>query len=548
MKRPLALITALCIVMTGLFTVGTSAAFYCSSHITNGNDSRISMMLDCISTQAHIQPSAEQVRKIIRHFVYDSEYAAIGGSRYPHTNSAGYVYTVNDCTYDRSGINAKGCYSYAKYVSLVIYNNHGNRIYSDLNETAGNSTVASVRNLIEKYAQAGEHLEIGVNIHSVVYVSHDLNGFWFLDYYTDSDPYIRLCYVTYSEMAAQLNGIGSSKGKQRLSLFNANSNINTGTAFDISTRLKGTVFSGERALSVYELTCSRAQAKSLCEQCGGTLASITYSLQQQEAEQLLTEYPVGTCWLGGYNSGGWKWPGGEEFAYTNWASATPPALGSYVTIQGSGTDKGKWSVAGDSDSAQGFLMEAKLTKLTLVSAPSKTVYLPGEELDTAGLGVRAEYADKKTYNVPVRDLVITGFDSSACKTFTVSVTYGGKSVSFEVQITHDHVFEGEYIESKHPHRSYSLCRCGSVDYTNDGTYVKECPECNNTFTVYGDVNLDSDITTDDARLVLRLAVGLESGTPEQLAAADVDGEQGVTTDDARLLLRYVLNLDNLKIY
>ena len=164
-----------------------------------------------------------------------------------------------------------------------------------------------------------------------------------------------------------------------------------------------------------------------------------------------------------------------------------------------------------------------------------------------GLSITAEYADGKKNKVNTADCMFSGFDSSACGEYTVKVFYGGKSVSFTVTVTHDHVFEGEYVESRHPHRSYSLCMCGEVNYLDNGTLRSDCPECNNTNIVYGDVNMDFDITTDDARLVLRIAVGVEQVSAEQLIAADVDGIAGVTTDDARLLLRYALNLDNLRV-
>lgn len=55
----------------------------------------------------------------------------------------------------------------------------------------------------------------------------------------------------------------------------------------------------------------------------------------------------------------------------------------------------------------------------------------------------------------------------------------------------------------------------------------------------GDVNYDGKITADDARLVLRAAVGLE-----ELAkySADVDGDGKITANDARMILRNSVGL------
>lgn len=58
----------------------------------------------------------------------------------------------------------------------------------------------------------------------------------------------------------------------------------------------------------------------------------------------------------------------------------------------------------------------------------------------------------------------------------------------------------------------------------------------------GDVNFDNVVDLRDAMLALRLALGIISGTPEQLSAADVDGSGTVTVLDAQLILRTALGL------
>lgn len=64
----------------------------------------------------------------------------------------------------------------------------------------------------------------------------------------------------------------------------------------------------------------------------------------------------------------------------------------------------------------------------------------------------------------------------------------------------------------------------------------------------GDVTGDGYITAEDARLALRIAVGLErfvDNAPE-LTAADVDGEAGISASDARLILRVAVGLDKVE--
>lgn len=62
--------------------------------------------------------------------------------------------------------------------------------------------------------------------------------------------------------------------------------------------------------------------------------------------------------------------------------------------------------------------------------------------------------------------------------------------------------------------------------------------------VYGDADGDKQITADDARTVLRIAVGLEDldtrYSNERTLDVDVDGD--ITASDARLILRYAVML------
>ena len=64
----------------------------------------------------------------------------------------------------------------------------------------------------------------------------------------------------------------------------------------------------------------------------------------------------------------------------------------------------------------------------------------------------------------------------------------------------------------------------------------------------GDANGDGRVTAEDARLALRIAVGLESYAASDPAflAADVDGDGTVTAADARAVLRAAVGLEALK--
>lgn len=61
--------------------------------------------------------------------------------------------------------------------------------------------------------------------------------------------------------------------------------------------------------------------------------------------------------------------------------------------------------------------------------------------------------------------------------------------------------------------------------------------------VYGELDGQPGITSNDALLVLKNAVGLETFTDDQKLAAEVDGdESGITSNDALTVLKYAVGL------
>lgn len=59
----------------------------------------------------------------------------------------------------------------------------------------------------------------------------------------------------------------------------------------------------------------------------------------------------------------------------------------------------------------------------------------------------------------------------------------------------------------------------------------------------GDADLDGVVTSSDARITLRAAVGLEKLPEKSIMAADVDGNEKITSDDARIILRAAVGLE-----
>ena len=77
--------------------------------------------------------------------------------------------------------------------------------------------------------------------------------------------------------------------------------------------------------------------------------------------------------------------------------------------------------------------QVTLTTIAVASMPVKTTYFIGESFNQNGLTLTAIYSDGSTKTIAT-GFVCTGFDSSAAGTKTITVTYGGKSVTFTVTV------------------------------------------------------------------------------------------------------------------
>ena len=166
--------------------------------ITDKNDARISAMLNAIDQQNFETASinAEQAKKYVSHFLYDSGFAAFGGGKFKYPNSGSYVQYVTDGTYSQNISLSKGCMAHSLYMSKVFYGTEANNQKINFKgEYDGAKTPEELKNFLKEHAQAGEHLRVGYNIHSVAFISCDDNGFYAFSY--EGGP-IRLKYYKYS--------------------------------------------------------------------------------------------------------------------------------------------------------------------------------------------------------------------------------------------------------------------------------------------------------------------------------------------------------------
>ncbi len=216
-KRLAGGLLALALIITVL--PAASARQFYSDILDSSDADEIAVMLEAISEQTFTNTDAATVRGYIEHFLYNSDFSAVYGGRFPYTNAQGYWggKKVTDGTYTEV-VSATGCFAYCKLVVQTIYDTPGFR--RDLNQRAGKITADGLKEFLKQYAQAGEHIRVDSK-HSVTFVSGNENGFYYMDYAGDQHPRILLRYTTYTNFAARCNEL-----YKRVWIYEADSAIN----------------------------------------------------------------------------------------------------------------------------------------------------------------------------------------------------------------------------------------------------------------------------------------------------------------------------------
>lgn len=74
-------------------------------------------------------------------------------------------------------------------------------------------------------------------------------------------------------------------------------------------------------------------------------------------------------------------------------------------------------------------------QVELVSPPNKTAYIQGDKLDLTGGQIKATYDSQRSETIPITTDMVSGYNPNTIGAQTVTVTYGGKSVTFPVTVT-----------------------------------------------------------------------------------------------------------------
>lgn len=255
MKKRFVSIVLTAVMLLGLapmFSIDANAA---TSYVSSANDARIDYMLKNIEYQNFKGSgvTVSQAQNYMKHFMFNSSFAAIGGGTFNYPNSGSYAWHVEDGTYSKDIRGSTGCCAYSYFVSKVVYGTEANDNKMYLSNFG--YSAAGLKSMLMQYAQAGEHLRADPT-HSVVFISGDENGFYCFSYCGDNNPYIRLDYWTYSAFVSYYSGY-------TIFLYNANKADNSE-----STCNNGHSYGSTYSVSVKPTESSTGKLSCYCTRCG----------------------------------------------------------------------------------------------------------------------------------------------------------------------------------------------------------------------------------------------------------------------------------------
>lgn len=221
----LAFLTALAVVATPIgecipalkngSSLSASASYYYSDTVTSPTDSRVAQMLELMNKQSGLEQSAfddKSVPDMIDYFLYTSDYRVFDGENID-------CRFCNDCydngTYDPTFsdgnpeydqyVAAAGCLAYAKWIRQNIYGQAYDDDFVNIFTSTSQVDADILKDTLKKYGQAGETLHIAsYNPHTVVFVSCDDEGMYYMDWAGSPEYPAMLHWATYEHFCETL--------------------------------------------------------------------------------------------------------------------------------------------------------------------------------------------------------------------------------------------------------------------------------------------------------------------------------------------------------
>ena len=111
-------------------------------------------------------------------------------------------------------------------------------------------------------------------------------------------------------------------------------------------------------------------------------------------------------------------------------------------------------------------VEEKKVRNIKITAGFKINYFVGEEIDLNGGQITVTYSDGSKETIDITEDMISGFNTSEVGTYTVTITYGDKTVTFEVNVTENPNIQGNAGDNNEPQQTII-----TYDYVQDFTNI-----------------------------------------------------------------------------
>ncbi len=520
--------------------------------------------------------AAAQTTPAIASKLYDILFRAqyrvtdFGGSMWCNPNYHGSITSVNDSVLGGVywGWSARGCFSYAMFVSQYTRNGIGT---SNKKKLYSIPTATELKNFLAAYADPGEHIHFyysgsGYGEHSVIYLAGTEDGFYFLSENGDSLD-IRLYYASY----AYFTSIMKLSGGESIILYSTNAAKDTPTDPDSIVipyepeKVSSITAENGHTYTFYTGADSYEKAASYAKEVGGYLATVTSADEQAIVNTLLKNAPVPFAWMGlNVTNGEYRWGTGENYLYQNFYSDDKKGTHGFMFTDQlfSGSYSGKWATCTDSYTIEdatynrkdsfGFIVETgvifptTLVKVseTLDGLSHYTVFDGGLTYKEAQEFCKSIGGHLATVETAEELATLMNMQKTAGGNYMLGATMVGEAWTWE---DNSPMPEGIVLPDAKSgsHLVIMVDESGAPfwNVTDDTKLNGFICEVNLHSYKIGDVNKDGQITTSDSREIMRYSVSLTQNIDVQIFG-DANRDTVIDSADARIVLRAAVGLEN----
>lgn len=242
-----------------------------------------------------------------------------------------------------------------------------------------------------------------------------------------------------------------------------------------------------------------------------------------------------------------------------------------VTLPNGKSKTVNFTVSDDSSDTVEVVFESKLEKIEISNNPDKTIYYQENNLNLSGGKIKAYYEDGTSQDIDMtsQDILISGYNKEQIGKQNITVTYQGKSATFEIEVRKDVTEEIKNIANSIVSQNKRIFEDNKVIYSNGNIKLKYAELVNSINNVYGidqktleDIynkqfnltemlfneyrNKQIDITNETLIQIIKDCINISELYKQMISYYDVD-ESAVDTNSARNILNDLISKYNANV-